>query len=46
MNDVTKCVCMLMIDVCIHFREIHTAGFLSGLLFTSVHRCISVCIVV
>ena len=46
MKDVTKYVCVLIIDVCIHFSESHIDGFLGGILFMSVHRCIFICIVV
>ena len=46
MKDVTKCVCMLMIDVCINVSESHMAGFLGGFLCTRTHGCIFICIVV
>ena len=46
MKDVKKCVCVLMIDVCINCSEIHMARFLGRILFPSVYGCIFVCIVV
>ena len=46
MKDVTKCVCLLMIDVCINSSEIHIAGFLGGFLCMSESGCIFICIVV
>ena len=45
-NDVTKCVCVLMIYVCRKCSEINIAGFLGGLLCTSVYGCTFVCSVV
>ena len=39
-NDVTKCVCVFMIDVCIKFSEIHMARFQGGLLCTILYGCI------
>ena len=32
MKDVTKCVCVLMIDVLINSSEIHMVGFNGGIL--------------
>ena len=46
MKDVTKCVCVLMINVCKNSNESHTEGFLGGILCMSVYGCIFVCIVV
>ena len=46
MNDVTKCVCVLMVDVCIKCSKSHTAGCFGGFLCTSAYGCIFVCIVV
>ena len=45
-NDVTKCVCVLMIDICIKCSENNMSGFLGGILCTSSYACIFVCIVV
>ena len=45
-NDMTKCVCLLIIDVCINCRESHMAVFFDRILFTSAYGCIFVCIVV
>ena len=45
-NHVKFFVCLLMIDVCIKFSEIHMAGFLGGILCTSAYGCIFVFIVV
>ena len=46
MKDVTKYVCVMMIDVCINSSESHMAGFIGGFLCTSTYGCILVCIVV
>ena len=46
MKDVKKCVCLLMVDVCINSSEIHMTGFLGGFFCTSAHRYISLSIVV
>ena len=46
MKDVTKCVCVLMIDLFINFGKSHMLGFIGRLLCTSAYRCIFVCIVV
>ena len=32
-NDVTKCVCVLMIEVCIKCSEGHMVGFIGGILY-------------
>ena len=45
-NYMTKCVSVLMIDVCIKFSENYMAGFLGRILCTSAYGCIFVCIVV
>ena len=45
-NDVTKCVEVLMIYVCIKCSESHMVSFLGGILCTSAYGCILVCIVV
>ena len=45
-NYVTKCVCVLMIDVCVKFSESHMSVFLGRLLCTSAYRCIFIYIVV
>ena len=42
MNDVTKCVCVLIIDVCIKCIESHMAVIIGGLLCTSAYGCILV----
>ena len=36
MKDVTKFVCVLMIDVCINISESYMAGFLGGFLYECV----------
>ena len=41
-NDVTKCVCVLIIYVCIKFSESLMMVFLGGLLCNSVYGCIFV----
>ena len=41
-----KCVCLLMISVCINCSDIHIAGFLGMILYTSVYRCIFIFLVV
>ena len=46
MNDVTKCVFVLMIEVCINCIKSNMAGFIGGILCTSAYGCIFVCIVV
>ena len=38
-KDVTKCVCVMMIDICKHSGEIHIAGFLDDCLCTRVYLC-------
>ena len=45
-NDVTKCVCVLMIDACMNCSEIHMAGFICGLLCTGAYGCIFIYILV
>ena len=45
-NDVTKFVCVMMIDVCIKCSENHMTGFLVSILCTSAYCCIFVYIVV
>ena len=46
MNDMTKCVCVLIIDVCIKCSESHMSGFIGRILCTSAYGCIFVYIVV
>ena len=46
MNNVTKCVCMLMIDICINCSGGHTAGSIGRIVCTSDYGCVFVCIVV
>ena len=46
MKDVKKCVCVMIIDVCINISESHMAGFPCGILCMSVYECIFICIVV
>ena len=45
-NDVKKCVCVLMLYLCRKYSESHMAVFLGGILCTSAKGCIFVFIVV
>ena len=45
-NDVKKCVCVLIIDLCIKCSKNNMASFLGGILCTSAYGCIFLCIVV
>ena len=44
MNDVTKCIRILMIEVCSKCSESHMTVILGGILCTSAYRCIYICI--
>ena len=41
MNFVTKCLCMLMIDVCKNSSESHMLGFIGGFFYVRVRAGIS-----
>ena len=45
-NDVTKFVCIIMIDLCIKCSESQMACFLVRILCASVYGCIFLCVVV
>ena len=45
-NDVTKFICIMIIDVCIKFSESRMVGFIGRMLCASAYGCIFVCIVV
>ena len=45
-NYGTKCVCVLMIEICIKCSESNIADFLGRILCTSAYACIFICIVV
>ena len=45
MKDVTICVCVLMIGVCINCSESHMVVFIGRFFCTSAYGCIFVCII-